>query len=127
MVCALDRTPFERSKGVHVKRLVIATIAISAVIAAAAVSATAQHADVPVSGLNMDAVPNIDHDGIRQVQSLLKQKGFSPGPADGVEGPLTKAAVGDFQKRYGIKTRGVIDNETLLALGAVNLARPAAN
>lgn len=109
------------------KSPVTALIAVSAVTAAAIVSATAQHASVPVSQLNMDAVPNIDHDGIRQVQSLLKQRGFDLGRIDGLYGPLTKQALTDFQTRYGIKTRGVIDNETLFALGAVNLAGPTAN
>jgi len=110
-----------------VKKLVIAMFAVSAMTAVTAVSATAQQGSVPVNQLNMGAVPSVDRDGIRQVQSLLKQKGFNPGPVDGVDGPQTKAALSDFQKRYGIKTRGLIDNETLFALGAVNLAGAAAN
>ena len=104
------------------KKLVIAIIALTG---AATVSAMAQRVTVPVSQLNMDAVPRIDHDGMREVQMLLKQKGFDPGRLDGVEGPLTTGSVRGFQARYGIKTGGAFDNQTLFALGAVHLAGQA--
>jgi peptidoglycan hydrolase-like protein with peptidoglycan-binding domain len=78
----------------------------------------------PIGQLNMNAVPNIDRDGIRKVQTTLKDKGFDPGPVDGVEGPRTTSAVKGFQERFGIKASGDIDNQTLFALGAVDLAAP---
>ena len=76
----------------------------------------------PISQLDVNAVPKIDSDGIRKVQTLLRLRGFAPGPNDGVAGPLTKAAVRSFQAKYGMKTSGEIDNQLLLALGAVDLA-----
>jgi peptidoglycan hydrolase-like protein with peptidoglycan-binding domain len=76
----------------------------------------------PIGQLNMDAVPVIDHDGVRKVQTLLKDKGFDPGPIDGVDGPRTAGAVRGFQERFGIKSSGAIDNQTLFALGAIELA-----
>jgi hypothetical protein len=75
--------------------------------------------------LNMDAVPSLTPDGVRKVQQLLKDKGLNPGPIDGVAGPLTNAAVKAFQDGYGIKVRGDIDNQTLFALGATDLAGEA--
>jgi hypothetical protein len=72
--------------------------------------------------LNMDAVPRLTPDGVRKVQQLLKDKGLNPGPIDGVAGPLTNEAIKEFQGSYGIKARGEIDNQTLFALGAVDLA-----
>jgi len=106
-----------------VKKLVIAVIALTGAYVA---SAAAQNAPVPINQLNMDAVPHIDRDGVRRVQTLLKQKGFDPGPLDGTDGPLTTTAVRGFQTRYGMKSVGAIDNQTLFALGAVNLAGNAA-
>jgi peptidoglycan hydrolase-like protein with peptidoglycan-binding domain len=66
----------------------------------------------------MDAVPILTPDYVRKVQLALQRKGVNPGPLDGIFGPLTKEAVRSFQDRYGIK----IDNQTLFALGEVDLA-----
>lgn len=94
--------------------------AIAAVISVMA--AMPSFAQTPVSQLNMSAVPKLDADGVRKVQTLLKQKGIASGPLDGVAGPLTKTAVRTFQERYGMKPSGDIDNQVLLGLGAVELA-----
>ena len=77
---------------------------------------------VPVSELDVNAVPNLTHEGIRRVQMVLKEKGFDPGPPNGVANPRLQAAVRMFQNHYGINARGEIDNQTLLALGEASLA-----
>jgi hypothetical protein len=74
--------------------------------------------------LDMDTVPDLSENNIRQIQQELRRKGFDPGPIDGIHGPRTKEAVHNFQDRYGMKASGDIDNKTLFALGAVELARP---
>ncbi len=74
----------------------------------------------------MDTVPNLNENNIRQAQQELLKKGFDPGPIDGILGPRTKEAVRNFQDRFGMKASGDIDNKTLFALGAVELARPKA-
>jgi len=90
-------------------------------------AAAQQAATQPVSQLNMDAVPRLDTNGVSKVQQLLKDKGFDPGRFDGIVGPLTMGAVSSFQEKYGIKSRGEIDNQTLFALGAVDLALSTSN
>ena len=77
---------------------------------------------LPFIQLDMAAIPRLNPEGVRKVQQLLKDKGLNPGPIDGVMGPLTTEAVRDFQNRYGIRVKGEIDNQTLFALGAVDLA-----
>jgi peptidoglycan hydrolase-like protein with peptidoglycan-binding domain len=72
--------------------------------------------------VDMDAMPTLDAEGVRKVQLALQKKGIDPGPIDGILGPLTKGAVRTFQSRYGIKASGDIDNQTLFALGEVDLA-----
>jgi len=72
--------------------------------------------------VNMDAVPTLNPDGIRKIQTALQKKGINPGPIDGIYGPLTKEAVRVFQDRYGIKATGDVNNQTLFALGEVDLA-----
>ncbi len=72
-----------------------------------------------IEHLNMSAVPDIDSNKVRQVQNVLKAKGFDPGPLNGVVGEKTKEAVQKFQVRFGIKVTGTIDNQTLFALGVV--------
>jgi peptidoglycan hydrolase-like protein with peptidoglycan-binding domain len=49
-------------------------------------------------------------------------EGFESGKIDGVPGPITKAAVGAFQAKYGMRVSGEMDNQFLLGLGAVDLA-----
>jgi peptidoglycan hydrolase-like protein with peptidoglycan-binding domain len=76
--------------------------------------------------LDMDAVPTLNQNDVRQVQQALDKRGISPGPIDGIYGPRTTDAVRSFQDRYGIKASGQVDNQTLFALGETELARSRA-
>ncbi|WP_257461223.1 peptidoglycan-binding protein [Archangium lipolyticum] len=49
---------------------------------------------------------------VRELQTLLKSKGFNPGAADGVFGPKTKAAVLSFQRSQGIAADGIVGPQT---------------
>jgi peptidoglycan hydrolase-like protein with peptidoglycan-binding domain len=98
-----------------------ATIVFAAFVSlAAAMPASAQ--GPAVSQLDMNTVPKISSDGVRKVQTLLRQKGFQSGPLDGVAGPLTKAGVTAFQEKFGMKVTGEMDNQFLLGVGAVEFA-----
>jgi hypothetical protein len=88
----------------------------------AAPAGTGRVAGVPLADLDVNAVPNLSRDGVRRVQIVLKEKGFDPGPTNGVAGARLKEAVRTFQAHYGIAARGEIDNQTLLALGEGELA-----
>jgi len=48
----------------------------------------------------------------RMVQEALIEKGFDPGPVDGVWGSKTKAAVMKFQESAGFTANGQIDGPT---------------
>jgi peptidoglycan hydrolase-like protein with peptidoglycan-binding domain len=109
------------------RKLAIATVAAAALSAIATLPAAAQQAHsshvATVTGqLDMDAVPSLAPEKIRRIQQVLQERGFDPGPADGVLGDRTKRAVRDFQYRYGIEASGDVDNQTLYALGAPELA-----
>ena len=97
-----------------------AVIALAAFVSFIAIPPAA--AQQPVSQLDVNAVPRLNADGVRRVQTLLRQKGFEAGKIDGVPGPITKAAVVAFQAKYGMKASGEMDNQFLLGLGAVDLA-----
>jgi hypothetical protein len=62
---------------------------------------------------------NLSQNEIRQVQLVLKEKGFDPGMADGVLGPRTRRALIAFQRQQGFETSGQIDRPTLAALGVL--------
>ena len=49
---------------------------------------------------------------IREAQRTLAVLGLDPGPADGVLGPRTKAALTRFQQAEGVRPSGVLDAET---------------
>jgi Putative peptidoglycan binding domain len=53
----------------------------------------------------------------QQAQSKLAELGFDPGPADGIAGRGTRAAVVAFQKQSGLPLTGALDAATLEKLG----------
>jgi peptidoglycan hydrolase-like protein with peptidoglycan-binding domain len=54
---------------------------------------------------------------VKSMQMALKDKGFDPGPADGVMGPRTKAALMDYQRKEGLTPTGRWDDQTATKLG----------
>jgi peptidoglycan hydrolase-like protein with peptidoglycan-binding domain len=64
----------------------------------------------------------------RMVQEALVEKGFDPGPVDGIWGAKTKSAVMQFQESAGLEANGQIDGPTKSGLlsGEIS-AKPAAS
>ena len=54
---------------------------------------------------------------IKKVQSALKEKGFDPGPVDGLMGPKTEQALKQFQQANKLQVTGKPDQATMKALG----------
>ena len=54
-----------------------------------------------------------------QVEKALVQKGYDPGPADGVIDDDTRAAIQEFQDDHQLAATGIIDQETGELLGVV--------
>jgi osmotically-inducible protein OsmY len=50
---------------------------------------------------------------VRAGQQALKERGFDPGPIDGVYGPRTAAAVKEFQQKENLTLTGRFDSQTL--------------
>jgi|GEM_PF-1393848 len=57
---------------------------------------------------------------ILQVQEALRDKGYRPGPVDGLMGRKTRRAIKKFQKDTNIAVTGRADKNTLIALGLKN-------
>lgn len=53
---------------------------------------------------------------VEEIQQILKDAEFEPGPVDGVMGGQTRSAIRKFQKEKGLKQTGKIDSVTYLAL-----------
>lgn len=51
-------------------------------------------------------------EALKKTQTILQKMGLYKGKVDGLYGKLTKAAVQQFQKKYGMKVTGVIDKTT---------------
>jgi peptidoglycan hydrolase-like protein with peptidoglycan-binding domain len=64
---------------------------------------------------------NLSEEQIIQVQTVLIQKGFDIGRADGRLGPRTVRALTEFQRKQGLQATGRIDNQTVSALGVSNM------
>ena len=54
---------------------------------------------------------------IANVQTALQQEGYYQGEVDGLLGPLTRAALADYQRDHGLYTTAAIDEPTLASLG----------
>lgn len=64
------------------------------------------------------ALSAADRDTVGRVQQALKDKGYYKGTIDGLLGPLTRTAIGAFQRREGLNVTGQPDVPTL---GRLNL------
>src|SRR5438876_2204702 len=54
---------------------------------------------------------------IANVQDALQEQGYYQGEVDGLLGPLTRAAVADYQRDHGLYITSAIDRPTLSSLG----------
>ncbi len=50
---------------------------------------------------------------VRAAQEKLKDKGYDPGPIDGIWGPRTAAAVGEYQRKENLTVTSRLDSPTL--------------
>ena len=64
------------------------------------------------------AAPDQSREQIREVQHALNTLGFAVGPADGVAGRRTRAAIREFQGQNNLPVTGVINEETIAQLAA---------
>jgi hypothetical protein len=85
------------------------------IVALLPVGSSGAQASAQVHGSSMAI--NLSRDEIRQVQTMLNQKGFNVGEPDGVLGERTRAALMQFQQRQGFHATGQIDQQTMAALG----------
>src|SRR6266700_549110 len=69
--------------------------------------------DGPIYGYN-DLPPD---QVIANAQAALQQQGYYRGEVDGLLGPLTRAAVADYQRANGLVETAAIDQPTLESLG----------
>lgn len=53
----------------------------------------------------------------KEVQTVLKKWGYYTGSVDGINGPLTKAAVKRFQRKYGLTADGIVGPLTAAKMG----------
>ena len=69
--------------------------------------------DGPIYGYNSLPPDQV----IANVQAALQQQGYYRGEVDGLLGPLTRAAVADYQRDHGLYMTSTIDRPTLSSLG----------
>jgi len=78
-------------------------------------------ATVPIgssgSHANAGGTINLSQGQIRELQIVLREKGFDIGQPDGVMGSRTKEALISFQRQQGFRATGQVDVETVTALG----------
>ncbi len=71
---------------------------------------------VGLGALTITAAPQSSQT-VRDAQQALKDKGFDPGPVDGINGPKTRAAVRDYQTKENLNADGRLGPQTLDSLG----------
>ena len=60
-----------------------------------------------------DNAPRMTRDDVIPLQEKLNERGFEAGPADGIPGPRTRAAIRRFQKEQGMIADGFASQEVL--------------
>jgi hypothetical protein len=69
--------------------------------------------DGPIYGYN-----NLPPDQVvANVQTSLQEQGYYHGEVDGLLGPLTRAAIADYQRDHGLYITSAVDEPTLASLG----------
>jgi hypothetical protein len=53
---------------------------------------------------------------VRQIQDRLHADGLYKGRVDGIDGPMTRAAVRDYQQHNGLQVNGRLDQQTMASL-----------
>jgi peptidoglycan hydrolase-like protein with peptidoglycan-binding domain len=61
--------------------------------------------------------PGWDAATVRDAQRVLAERGYYPGPIDGVIGPATREALVTFQRAQNLAPTGGLNARTLAALG----------
>lgn len=64
------------------------------------------------------AAPTAGDPVVKQVQGILKDLNFYAGAVDGLQGPNTRKAIADYQRKIGLVASGEIDGTLLTQLGA---------
>ena len=72
-----------------------------------------------ILALALSAIPAVaqSHATVSSMQQALKDKGVDPGPVDGINGPLTKAALKKYQDQQNLNEDGKLGPKTMDALG----------
>jgi hypothetical protein len=60
----------------------------------------------------LNPIEDTPDEGVSGIQGRLRGLGFNPGPIDGKMGPRTRGALVAFQRHFGLKETGKIDDET---------------
>src|SRR5262245_36036246 len=113
--------------GVNMRKLILGTASVLALgICGAALDYAADAGNTapnseslpPAFAASHDlrTAPNLSKDDIRQAQLELRNMGLYSGSLDGVVGPQTKRALGQFQKNNGLERTATLDPHTLDAL-----------
>ena len=70
-----------------------------------------------MSGSHYGSASTMDQQTVRQVQQALSEKGYNPGPIDGMMGPRTRAALQQYQRQNNLAGASGLDRQTLDSLG----------
>lgn len=96
-----------RSRHTGMRLLLLSALAASLVFLTACNSSMVREPGAGVAQVPVE-VPADRRQLVLGVQRMLQQKGFDPGPVDGLEGPATRSALSRFQGARGLpKTGGV--------------------
>ena len=71
-------------------------------------------------------MPFMRGDDVLALQRQLNELGFDSGPEDGIFGPLTDAALTEFQRNAGVNVDGIVGEATLAHLRRIRKAETGA-
>jgi TPR repeat protein len=116
------KSPLERSKKINT----YATISKSSeTINASGLSLSDMEEPDITKANNAGRLQSNDTAIIAQIQEQLMRLNLYPGPADGINGPLTQDSIRSYQKSYSLATTGVPSEELLMHMLSHEVERSA--
>ena len=101
-----------------IRTVIVAAALLAPASAFSGTALSALHPEEAIpDNLPLMASPGPNADFIKQVQEKLLEHGFDAGPVNGDFGTKTQAALAQFQLAQALPASGMLDDDTLHALG----------
>ncbi|MEM7023805.1 MAG: peptidoglycan-binding domain-containing protein [Pseudomonadota bacterium] len=103
--------------GIKAKRWLWVAFGIAAAVSLMLPASAPSAADAEIAPAGSEDTAPVSYNLVKAAQRFLASNNYEPGPADGIAGPMTEAAVMAWQRDHDLETNGMLDAPTLASMG----------